>query len=59
MLIKLGHKYQARYDQMIDNSISMNSRGLTAHEAARLIETAKIKKYVCDICVRCGHKIIR
>ena len=50
-----GHRYQARYDEL-PNPCRMDLSGIDCADARELVI---VRRYVRDVCVRCGKTIER
>lgn len=55
----LGHKFEGRYSTSNPGMERLMERGQDIEISARGMEAMKRYEYACDICVRCGFKVIQ
>ena len=55
---KKGHKFEPRYDYG-KPTIPSRAAGMSAKDMIQILEATRSRKYVQDVCVKCGKVVNR
>lgn len=54
-----GHKYRARHDEHLPPELVGRIKSVDGYEGTRQLQLLRMNVYVCDVCTRCGHVVVR